>query len=155
MKREQIIIIGLIVLGALAVAFLGREGGEPIVDGYQRMFKNLGEKKVVLLVGVEGMTRENKEYIAGLRRIADQSPQAAVVVAVDTTQPNERDAIGMLGLNNLPMLVVVGLNGKHEYVAHGPYDADKVAKGIQTGLTRPSEFIAPPEESDHEFGHSH
>jgi len=151
MKKEHVIVVGVIILLALGMALLGPKDNQPR-DGMRRISEALLARKVPVVVVTEGEGGANGEFVCSVKA-AVSGTQGTRFIHIDTLNPVERESAARFPKARLPLVTVVGLDGKPAYDGTAPVDAEAIKKAIAEGLTRkPVEIPVQPAEGE---GHQH
>lgn len=152
MKKEQLVVMGLIVAVGLGLYLFGRTAPTSSLDVNTRIIEVLKTQKVPVVAVVDGRAPASKQEVAALRGVVKGVPQGrAVLVVADINNPNDRNAAQVVGVAKPPVYVVIGLDGKETYRSTTTVDAAAAAIAVSDGLTKPPVKIE--EESEHEHHH--
>lgn len=151
MKKEHVVIIGVIILLGLGMALLGPKDNQPR-DGMRRVGEALKAREVPVVAVTAGKGGANGEFVSGVKA-AVAGTQRTRFIHIDTLNPVERAAAGNFPKSKLPLVSVLGLDGAPAYEGTAPADAEAIKQAIAKGLARkPLEIPVEPAEGD---GHSH
>ena len=151
MKKEQLIIVGLIVLVGLGLHFFGRTSSGPGPDIQTRTLDVLKARQVPVIVITAGQDAASATFLKQAKElVAAADPQRVKLLVVDSTNPNEKAGLSMFGPIKPPVLVIIGLDLKDTYRAQGEIAMERAAKAITDALARPPAEIPTGEEEGHQ-----
>lgn len=149
MKKQQLIIVAVIIIAAGALALLGRTDNQPR-NGMMRIGEALRAREVPVVVVTEGRGGANGELVRGVKAAAAGAERARFI-HIDTLNPVERETAASYANAKLPLVAVLGLDGAPAYEGTAPVDAEGIKRGIASGLTRkPIEIPKEPEPGEHQ-----
>lgn len=147
MKKEHLIALIVILVLAAGMAFFGRTSSTP-EDGTAKIKSALKAREVPVVVATEGKGADvlaaMKSALAGLDRTC--------LISVDIKNPVERETAANFAQAKLPLIMVLGLDGKPAYHGTAPVEAEKIKLAVTEGLTRKPVKI-PDESEAHEHHH--
>ena len=152
MKKEQIIVAVLIVLVALGAALFGRTSSTP-EDADARLRAALKARVVPVIVVTAGRGGAAGEFLRNARA-ALAGEQRARLVHLDTHNPVERASAERFPKEQLPLVMVIGLDGVPGYTQSARVEPEAIKAAIAEGLTKPPVKIEEHQHSD-SCGHNH
>jgi hypothetical protein len=151
MKKDYIIILGVIIVIATGLFFFGRTDNVPR-DGTKKIMEALKAREVPVVVVTEGQSGANGEFLNNARAATAGADRVAFI-HINTKNPVEKEAAARFPQSRLPLVLVLGLDGVPAYEGTTSVDAAALKAGIAKGLTKKPVEI--PKESAGEQEHSH
>ena len=132
MKKEQVIIVGLIVLCGISLLIFGRTRPGPDPDASERLGEVLLERKLPVQVIVQASTPEGQAAITEVRSALNRiAGKKAKVVVVDMDNPNEKQVRSSKNYIKLPTVVVMGLDGGRRAFERHAFDDIGVKRSLR------------------------
>ena len=154
MKKEYVIILGVIIVIAGGLVLFGQTDNVPR-DGRMNITEGLAAREVPVVVVTEGQSGANGEFIRSVRA-ALSGMDRVHFVHINTKNPVEKEVSAGFPLEKLPLVLVLGLDGVPAYEASTTVDAAALKAGIAKGLAKkPVEMARDTGGRDHDDGHSH
>jgi hypothetical protein len=148
MKKEHLIVVGAIVLIGLGMALLGPKDNR-VRDGMTRIKEALMAREVPVVVVTRGKDGANADLVRGVKAAAAGARHTRFI-HIDALSPNERDVAKNYIGAKLPLVTVVGLDGRPAYQGTAPPEPEAIKQAIADALTRkPMEIEAAPEGHEH------
>lgn len=154
MKKDQLIIVALILVCGLGLVIFGRTRPGPDPYSMEQVRDALLERKIPLHVIIRKKSPEGQQFLSDVKRaIAETSPDRVRIIITDVDDPNEKPALEEMHLHEPPAVAVLGLDGQHQYSQAGGFDAEALRKAIREGLKRPP--VKPEDLGVGDSGHHH
>jgi hypothetical protein len=113
MKKEQLVIVGLIVLCGLGLVLFGRTKPGPDPPASEQIAEALKQQKVPVHVFVRAKTAEGRAFVAEVKRaIAQTEPKRVRLVVLDADDPNEAGTVAQVAGRRGPQTGDPGGPGK-------------------------------------------
>ncbi len=137
MKKDQLIIVGLIILCGLGLVIFGRTQSGPAPTSMAQVREALIARQVPVHVIVQARTKEGKAFIKDVRKaVAGTERNRVRVIITDTDNPNEKAALQEMHIPEGPAVLVLGLDGQNQYSEKGGFEAEKLRQAVTEGLKR-------------------
>ncbi|NPV47606.1 MAG: hypothetical protein HPY69_11650 [Armatimonadetes bacterium] len=138
MRKDQLIIVALIVVCGIGLVVFGRTRPGPDPYSMEHVREALLARKVPLHVIIRERTPEGKQFLKEVKEaIAGTRPQRVQIIVTDVDDPNERPALEEMQIREAPAVAVLGLDGQLQYYQAGGFDQERLRHAIEDGLKRP------------------